>query len=209
MRALPRVLALFVAFFLLGCATSKKVQSEAVVKSYGRVTFASALKLEKRKQYMAALKQYSQIIETAETRLALHKAVCGKARCLGKIGKLKLAFSSLAPLSDLAGSPADCEKLALAGELLLCMRKFQTAESTLEVALDGVRENEKKYAFWTAPASANLGNAYLRNGKLKQAQIMFSKAAKLFDEAKKPIDHAKCLKILLSLKQLEFTKTKE
>jgi tetratricopeptide (TPR) repeat protein len=92
----------------------------------------------------------------------------------------------------------------MAGELLLQMHKYKEAESALEVALDGVRNKEKKYCFWTAAASGNLGNAYLRNGKLQQSRIMYKKAAELFHHLNKPELEKKCFRTTLALDQIQI-----
>jgi tetratricopeptide (TPR) repeat protein len=140
---------------------------------------------------------------SAANRDELYSAMRGKARCLRAMGRLKLALSALEPISVEPQTPAECLQLALAGELLLQMRKYQEAESSLEVALDGVRDEEEKYAQWTAVASANLGNAYLRNGKLRQSKTMYGKAAKLFHYLNNPELEKKCFKLTLALDQIQ------
>ena len=172
-----------------GCASTPEIKTGKKV-SLAKISLATAKKQEQAKQYLAALKQYSQLIEAAVNRTELYAAMRGKARCLRAMGRLKLALSALSPLSVNPETPLDCVQLGMAGELLLQLHKYKEAESTLEVALDGVRNKEKQYAPWTASASANLGNAYLRNGKLQQAQTMYKKAAKLFRASIKVLKEA-------------------
>ena len=185
---------------LAGCQSGKQ---KIPVSPPEKVTLARAEKMEKNKQYMEALKRYSQLTATAANRADLYSAMRGKARCLRDMGRLKLALSALEPISVDPKNPLDCIQLAMAGELLLRMRKYQEAESSLEVALDGVRDEEMKYAQWTAAASANLGNAYLKNGKLIQSKIMYKKAAKLFHYLKRTDLEKKCFRLTLALDQIQ------
>jgi tetratricopeptide (TPR) repeat protein len=163
----------------------------------------NAVELEKQQKYTEALKQYNLLIGTAENRNDLYAAMRGKARCLRAMGRLKLALGSLAPLPVKPKTSLDCLQLAMAGELFLQMHKYKEAESSLEVALDGVRGKEKKYRAWSATASANLGNAYLRNGKLEQSRIMYKKAAELYHYSNRPGLEKKCLRTILALGQIQ------
>ena len=192
----------FISAMLFGCA-SNKVEQTSSVPEIEPVTLKSAAALEKNKQFLPALKQYSQLIGTVSTRADLYSAMRGKARCLREIGRPKLALSALSPINVEPENDLDCIQLAMAGELLLQMRKYKEAESSLEVALDGVRFKEKKHAKWTAVASANLGNAYLRNGKLLQSKIMYKKAEKLFEHLQQPEMQEKCRKTCLALEQIQ------
>lgn len=190
--------------FLLSACVSEPASLKRAQSKLPEISLISAGKLEKRQQHLEALKQYNILINNAVNRHDLYAAMRGKARCLRAIGRLKLAISALSPLSINPKTPLDCLQLAMAGELLLQMRKYKESESALEVALDGVRNKEKKYSLWTAAASANLGNAYLHNGKLTQAQTMYKKAAKLFHFMKKPEFEKKCFRTTLALEQIQL-----
>jgi tetratricopeptide (TPR) repeat protein len=188
---------------LLSACQSKPEKIPGLVKKPEKISLKGASELERNRRYMEALKQYHQLAASAANRDELYSAMRGKARCLRAMGRLKLALSALEPISVEPQTPAECLQLALAGELLLQMRKYQEAESSLEVALDGVRDEEEKYAQWTAVASANLGNAYLRNGKLRQSKTMYGKAAKLFHYLNNPELEKKCFKLTLALDQIQ------
>jgi tetratricopeptide (TPR) repeat protein len=189
----------------LGCAT-KKPQTGQHNSVSEKVTAQTAFQLRQKGMYLAALKQYSELAEKAENRTELHKALCGKAYCLKKLGKMKLALGTLAPLPESPDSIEDCEKLTIAGELLLHLKKYAEAESILEVALSGMSSYQgSPNILWEAPAMANLGAAYLRNRKIKQAEIMYAKAANAFAKNNNPTNQRKCQRILNTLKQLKAT----
>ena len=193
--------------FLFSACVSKhsvaKITESPQASKAPEVSPPNAVELEKKQKYTEALKQYNLLIGTAENRHDLYAAMRGKARCLRAMGRLKLALGSLSPLPVKPETPLDCLQLAMAGELFLQMHKYKEAESSLEVALDGVRGKEKNYSAWSATASANLGNAYLRNGKLEQSRIMYRKAAKLYRHLSRPELEKKCLRTILALGQIQ------
>ncbi|MBN2641501.1 MAG: hypothetical protein JXR78_07605 [Victivallales bacterium] len=200
---LYRIEFVLTALFLLsGCAAPapEAAEEESIAIDFNQpatldpgVTEASALQLERTGRYLDALKQYSQLADTATGRIAHHRATCGKARCLSRMGEHKLAISALAPLPLEPRKPYECEKLALAGELLLRMNKYEEAESTLEVAIASLEGGDKSaYLYWLAPASANLGKAYLHNSKVGQAQIMFCRAVEYFAVLNNSAEAVRC-----------------
>jgi tetratricopeptide (TPR) repeat protein len=210
---LYRIEFVLMALFLLpGCVTPapEAIEEESIVIDFKEpstlkpgVTEASALQLERSGRYLDALKQYSQLADTAIGRMANHRAMCGKARCLSHMGEHKLAISALAPLPLEPRKPYECEKLALAGELLLRMNKYEEAESTLEVAIASLEGGDKSaYYYWLAPATANLGKAYLHNSKVGQAQIMFRRAAEYFAAMGNAVAAEKCRTVDQELQNL-------
>lgn len=188
---------------LVSCASSPNAKSAVQLAKIRPVSLQSAAELEKQKEYMQALKQYAQCYSMSDNRSDLYSAMRGKARCLREMGHLKMALAALEPITVAPQNQQDCIQLALAGELLLQMKKYKEAESALEVALDGVRDHENKYAKWTAAASANLGKAYLHNEKLLQSKIMFKKAAALFRSLKRPQMVKKCFRTSLALDRIQ------
>ncbi len=194
-----------VMFFLYGCNSTPEKEKDLAIKftpEMSPVTLATAVKLEESGKYIEALKQYSQLTECAADRKEYHKAICGKSRCLTKMGKYNLAISVLAPLPVDPRNNRQCEKLAMAGELLMRMNKYPEAESALEVAISGADTDNRACLYWLAPASANLGKSYLQNGKLQQAEAMYEKAEKLFGRIKNSRAQKKCRKILMELEKI-------
>lgn len=127
--------------------------------------------------YHRAYSIYDDLRAGSTTAEIKTTAGIGCARCLLRMDRTDAAIVRLGELPQLPATVADAERMALAGEAFLRKRRPLVAEPLLAKAMSftGVLDQA-----WAAPAYANLGVAFVQNGKPEPAWRAYRQAELLF-----------------------------
>jgi tetratricopeptide (TPR) repeat protein len=91
--------------------------------------------LQRKKNYYEAIICYREILDTSKDRCESDMAKIGLGQCLIATAKYAAALKALEPLPLEVHSDLDAQKLAVAGEVLLCQRRWEEAETHLARAV--------------------------------------------------------------------------
>jgi tetratricopeptide (TPR) repeat protein len=201
------IISLLSVLCLVGCGAPKQNLEEisntypGVAEEMSQVNLLRAQLMQQQGKYQSAIIEYLKILDSDVSELDIQQARLGVAKCLIKLGKFTSAIARLKPLPLTPNSDSDSQVLAVAGEAMLRLGKFQEAESVLEIALENaeifseyempedlldpvVPENIEETAvstpLWIAPCAGNLGYAYLKNCKPIKAFLLYQQAAGLY-----------------------------
>lgn len=153
-----------------------------------------------RGRHAEALIEFRKVKDGAESSEDREEARYGVAKCLVKMEYFAQAVEVLGPFSPSPQTDTARRRLALAGQAMLLDERPADAETLLEIALAG-RDEPGEPPAWLGPCSANLGCAYLRNGKPAKAMTMYERAAGLFRRSGRTDAAAKAEEMARSLKE--------
>ncbi|MDR1483300.1 MAG: hypothetical protein LBT09_00600 [Planctomycetaceae bacterium] len=169
----------------------KKHKTVSVETSTPMNKLEQAMLLQNSGDYLAAVISYREVISCSRNKSEIDSAKIGAAECLIRVKKFPAALEILEPLSLDSVTENNMKKLALAGEILLHLKRYKEAELYLEFAvgsldleslLDQVH-SDAVFATdsWIPSSVANLGCAYLKNDKPEYAMPMYQFASCLYD----------------------------
>ncbi len=164
--------------------------------------FQTAIKFQRSGKYWDALKIYNVIKASAIDKRTDELAAIGASKCLIRLNKYDLALNALAPLSETRPkTTTERKKMAIAGEILLRKKLPVQAESTLELALSKLPDEDKN-SLWTASVFCNLGKAYATNGKVEEAKMSYDIATHIFEKKDRKRAVEQCKKVSDALNQI-------
>jgi len=202
MRKIISVILGGVVLNATGCVSvsPNSENDKSIVEELGmeKVSLEQCQNLEKSGNYSAAMKKYVELLsQNRADRKIFEEGTLGKARSFYGMRKYTYALNALSPLPDKPKSIFERRKMVLAGEVMLANSMHESAESVLEIALSGLaRGDESEFA----SAYANLGTIYLKNYKLQQGIVMYTKARDGFKATADFKRMTRCNKILENFK---------
>ncbi|MDD3119118.1 MAG: hypothetical protein PHQ27_08075 [Victivallales bacterium] len=184
-----------------GCTTLPlPASASASTAIFAPPSLEQAVRLEQRRSYLEALKQYRELQETAITPEIQHLAILGQSRCLAAMNNLPLALAVLLPLDSAPHHAREAERAAAAGAIMLRLGRVSQAENMLSAAIAAMPDCHDPAAMvWLAPAGVNLALACRRNGNCAGAAAALRQAAVWFEQSGKRSRAEKCRTLAAAL----------
>lgn len=186
-------LAAFAAILLAGCATTpvylpddptfeERLQHARILLDTG--------------QHRSALRAFADVRDRCGDDPAIRqRAMLGVSAAFRASNDTPAAIGALMPLPLAATTETDARHYAMAGELYLRQKAYETAATYLETALT-YKESDGK---WRATALFNLGKCALALGVPQKAHDLFAEAMPIFETAGDTAAVKRCASILADL----------
>ena len=195
-------LAAFAAILLAGCATTpvylpddptfeERLQHARILLDTG--------------QHRAALRAFADVRDRCDDPALRQRAMLGVSAALRASNDTPAAIGALMPLPLAAATETDARHYAMAGELYLRQKAYETAATYLETALAYKTSDGK----WRATALFNLGKCALALGVPQKARDLFTEAQPVFETAGDTASARRCASILADLNTVLPSKREE